>query len=172
PMTFPKKLEDHPSQKLGEYPGDMNTLIQHYLDDIYVGYRYFDTYKVAPQFAFGHGLSYTQFAYSGLTVSANGEGATIKFTIKNSGKVAGGETAQVYVKQENSLLPRPEKELKGFDKIFLQPGESEMVSITLDENAFQYYNDIENKWVKEKGVYEIMVGSSSRQINLSSKINL
>lgn len=170
PMTFPKKLEDHPAHKLGEYPGDTSTV--HYFDDIYVGYRYFDTWKVEPQFAFGHGLSYTQFEYSNFKLTANGKGATINFTIKNTGKVAGAEVAQVYVKPERSLLPRPEKELKGFDKVFLQPGQSKNVIISLDENAFQYFNDIENKWVMEKGTYAIMIGSSSRLIRFTAKVKL
>jgi beta-glucosidase len=169
PMTFPKKLEDHPSHKLGEYPGN-DQLIENYLDDIYVGYRYFDTYKVDPQFAFGHGLSYTNFEYSGLKAVTNGKGATITLTVKNTGKTAGMETVQVYVKQEHSSLPRPEKELKGFDKIFLQPGESGNITIQLNENAFQYYNDLSSRWVMEKGTYQILVGSSSRDIRLSQKI--
>ncbi|MEP7164793.1 MAG: glycoside hydrolase family 3 C-terminal domain-containing protein [Ferruginibacter sp.] len=170
PMTFPKKLEDHPAHKLGEYPGD--SVYVNYYDDIYVGYRYFDTYKVNPQFAFGHGLSYTSFEYSNLKVLPNGKGAMVSFIIKNTGKTAGAEVAQVYVKQEQSLLPRPEKELKGFDKVFLQPGASKTVSIRLTENAFQYYSDIENGWVKEKGTYDILVGSSSRSIRTTAKIKL
>jgi beta-glucosidase len=170
PMTFPKRLEDHPAHKLGEYPGD--TVHVNYYDDIYVGYRYFDTYKVEPQFAFGHGLSYTSFEYSNLKLTPNGKGATVSFTIRNTGKLAGAEVAQVYVKQEKSLLPRPEKELKGFDKVNLNPGESKTVTIRLNENAFQYYSDIENNWVNEKGIFEIMVGSSSRMVRLSGKIKL
>lgn len=170
PVTFPKKLEDHPAHKLGEYPGNQNYV--YYYDDIYVGYRYFDTYKVEPQFAFGHGLSYTSFEYSNLKVTADGNGALVNFTIKNTGKQAGAEVAQVYVKQERSILPRPEKELKGFDKVFLQPGESKMITIKLDENAFSYYNDIENKWVKEKAIFNIMIGASSRQVNLAATINM
>ncbi|MEO7265665.1 MAG: glycoside hydrolase family 3 C-terminal domain-containing protein [Ferruginibacter sp.] len=170
PMTFPKHLEDHPSHKLGQYPGDSVNV--HYLDDIYVGYRYFDTWKVEPQFAFGHGLSYTSFVYSNPKVSAAGKGAIVSFTIKNTGKQAGAEVAQVYVKQEVSLLPRPEKELKGFEKVFLQPGESKTVTISLDENAFKYYNDIKSEWVKESGIFDILVGSSSRLIRFSEKIKL
>lgn len=172
PMTFPKTLADAPAHKLGEYPGDKDTIYQHYMEDIYVGYRYFDTYKVDPQFAFGHGLSYTTFAYSALKVTPSGKGATVTFSIKNTGKVAGAEVAQVYVKQEVSTLPRPEKELKGFDKVFLNPGESKTVTISLNENAFQYYNDVINEWVKEKGTYDILVGGSSRMIQLNGKVNL
>jgi len=99
PMTFPKKLEDHPAHKLGEYPGNQGYV--YYYDDIYVGYRYFDTYKVEPQFAFGHGLSYTSFEYSDVKVKADGNGASVIFTVKNTGKQAGAEVAQVYVKQKD-----------------------------------------------------------------------
>ena len=170
PMTFPKILEDAPSQKLGIISKDSMQL--YYTDDIYVGYRYFDTYKVEPQFAFGHGLSYTTFEYSNLKIQAGKKNTTITFTLKNTGSVPGAEVAQVYVKQEKSTLPRPEKELKAFEKIFLQPGDSKLVKIVLDENAFHYYNDIENKWVMENGVYDIMIGASSRKIKLNGKVKL
>ncbi len=170
PMTFPKKLEDHPSHKLGEYPGDSATV--NYFDDIYVGYRYYDTYKVEPQFAFGHGLSYTTFNYSGLNVQKTGTGVTIRFTVRNTGKVAGAEVAQVYVKEGSPSIPRPDKELKGFEKINLQPGESKMVTLQLDDSAFSYYNDAEDGWVKDKGKFDILVGGSSRSIQLSTTVNL
>jgi beta-glucosidase len=170
PMSFPKKLEDNPSYVLGEYPGDGKNV--HYYDDIYVGYRYYDTYKVAPQFAFGHGLSYTSFQYSDLKLSTEGKNATATFTVKNTGKVAGAETAELYVHQEKSLLPRPEKELKGFDKMMLQPGEQKTVTIKLDENAFQYFNDVKNEWVMDPGTFDILVGGSSRDIKLNGKIKM
>lgn len=170
PVTFPKKLEDHPAHKLGQYPGDSVNV--HYLDDIYVGYRYFDTYKVEPQFAFGHGLSYTNFEYSNLKVNRQGKGATVTFTLKNTGKTAGAEVTQIYVKEENALIPRPEKELKGFQKVFLQPGQSKTVTINLDENAFQYYNDLDSKWVKQDDTFDIMVGSSSRMIRFTDKVKM
>ncbi|HKC36948.1 MAG TPA: glycoside hydrolase family 3 C-terminal domain-containing protein [Chitinophagaceae bacterium] len=171
PMSFPKKLEDEPAHKLGQYPGDSSRVV-HYFDDIYVGYRYYDTYKVEPQFAFGHGLSYTSFEYANLKITPKGNGATVSFSIKNSGKVKGAEIVQLYVKQEHAALPRPEKELKAFNKIFLEPGESKTVTMNLDENAFQYYSDIENKWVMENGIYNILIGSSSRNIRLTGKIKL
>ncbi len=116
PMSWPKKLEDCPAHKLGEYPGDGKTV--HYKDDIYVGYRYYDTYKVEPRFPFGFGLSYTSFAYSGLKVQPGQQSATVSFTLQNTGKQAGGETVQVYVKEKQPLLPRPDKELKAFQKLF------------------------------------------------------
>ncbi len=173
PMTFPKKLEDHGSHALGEYPGDTaHSLLLNYYDDIYVGYRYYDTYKVEPQFAFGHGLSYTTFSYSDLKVKMNGKKATVTLTLKNTGKQAGAEVVQLYVSQPGSALPRPLKELKGFNKVFLQAGEQRTITIQLNEDAFQYYNDAMNKWVTDGGNYIIMVGSSSKDIRLSSSIKM
>ncbi|MGV3530546.1 MAG: glycoside hydrolase family 3 C-terminal domain-containing protein [Flavisolibacter sp.] len=168
PMTFPKQLSDVPAHKLGQYPGDGKDV--YYFDDIYVGYRYYDTYKVDPEFAFGHGLSYTTFAYQNLKVQRTAKGATLTFIIKNTGKSAGADVAQVYVKQMNPTLPRPEKELKGFEKVYLQPGQQKTVTITLNEEAFQYYNDVKNQWVREKDSFEVMVGSSSKDIRLQQKI--
>ncbi len=172
PMTFPKKLEDHGSHALGEYPGDTNKLIVNYLDDIYVGYRYYDTYKVDPQFAFGHGLSYTSFKYSDLKIKTSGKNVAATFTIKNTGKLAGAEVAQLYVGQPKALLPRPEKELKGFEKVFLKPGEQKTITITLNEDAFRYFNDATNEWVKDGGMYTILVGGSSRDIVLNANVKL
>jgi beta-glucosidase len=170
PVSFPKKLSDAPAIKLGEFPGNKTTV--NYFDDIYVGYRYFDTYKVEPQFAFGHGLSYTTFKYSGLEVKPGNKTATVSFTIKNTGSVAGAEVAQLYVKQQKSKLPRPDKELKGFEKVFLQPGEEKRVTLTLNENAFQYFNDVKNSWVMDAGVFDFLVGSSSRDIRLQGNAAL
>lgn len=170
PMTFPKKLEDHGSHALGEYPGDTNKLIVNYLDDIYVGYRYYDTYKVTPQFAFGHGLSYTNFQYSGLKAVVSGKNVTVTFTVKNTGKLAGAEVAQVYVGQPNALIPRPEKELKGFQKVFLKPNEQKTITITLNDDAFSYFNDASNQWVMDGGSYNILVGASSKDLRLNTSV--
>jgi beta-glucosidase len=157
-----------PAERLGMYSKD--SLTMYYTDDIYVGYRFFDTYKVEPQFAFGHGLSYTTFAYSNLKVQSSANGATATFTIKNTGKVAGAEIAQLYVKQEKAALPRPEKELKGFEKITLQPGEEKQVSIALTNDAFKYFDDNKHAWVLEPGTFDVLVGSSSRDIKLNGKV--
>jgi beta-glucosidase len=170
PMSFPKTLQDAPSEKLGMVGKDPLQL--YYTDDIYVGYRYFDTYKVDPQFAFGHGLSYTSFEYSNLKIQAGKNSATVSFTIKNTGKIAGAEVAQLYVHQRESELPRPEKELKGFQKLMLQPGQQKTVTITLDREAFQYYNDAKNEWVLEPGKFDILVGGSSRAIKLTGTVTL
>lgn len=170
PMTFMKTLADAPSEKIGITTKDTQRL--YYTDDIYVGYRYFDTYKVEPQFAFGHGLSYTTFDYSNLKVTGSKNKATVSFTLKNTGNVAGAEVAQVYVKQEKSTLPRPEKELKAFEKVMLQPGQQKTITLTLNEDAFQYFNDLSNKWILEPGIFNIMVGGSSRAIRLNGKVTL
>ena len=173
PMTFPKKLQDNPSFALGEYPGDTaKSLVVNYHDDIYVGYRYYDTYKVLPQFAFGHGLSYTNFEYSNLKLSSVGKNVTATFKIKNIGKTAGAEIVQLYVHEQNSILPRPEKELKGFDKIMLAAGEQKSVVIKLDESAFKYFDDIKNEWVMDKAAFDILVGSASDNIKLRNTIKL
>jgi beta-glucosidase len=172
PMTFPKKLEDHGSRVLGDYPGDIQNLIVHYKDDIYVGYRYYDKFNVEPQFAFGHGLSYTSFSYSDLKLVGNRKNLTVSFKVKNTGRMAGAEVTQVYVSPEKPALSRPIKELKGFQKIFLQPGEQKTVTITLGEDAFQYFDDRTNEWTPEKGMHTITIGSSSRDLRLNGRVPL
>ncbi|MBC8988288.1 glycoside hydrolase family 3 C-terminal domain-containing protein [Pedobacter sp. N36a] len=162
PMTFPKKLEDSPAHKLGDYPGVNGTAVYH--EDIFVGYRYFDTYKVEPQFAFGHGLSYTKFKYDKMEVVATDKKATISLSITNTGKIDGAEVVQFYVHQDQPKLPRPEKELKAFQKVFLKAGETQNVEIELDKTAFHYYDDQSFNWVVDGGKYQILVGSSSRDI--------
>ncbi|SFQ64747.1 glycoside hydrolase family 3 C-terminal domain-containing protein [Hymenobacter arizonensis] len=173
PVTFPVKLEDSPAHKLGEYPSTPgNPLKQTYKDDIFVGYRYYDTYKVAPQFAFGHGLSYTTFKYDQLSVTPGTKSATVKLRVTNSGKTAGAEVVQVYVHDEQSSVKRPEKELKGFQKVFLKPGESKTVTVALDSEAFQFYSEAQKKWVLEPGKFDVLVGSSSRDIRLTGSLTL
>ena len=173
PVTFPVKLEDAPAHKLGEYPSTPgNPLKQTYKDDIWVGYRYYDTYHVAPQFAFGHGLSYTTFKYDNLSVTPGTKSATVKVRVTNSGKTAGAEVVQVYVKDEKASVKRPEKELKGFQKVFLQPGQSQTVTVTLDSEAFQFYSEAQKKWTLEPGKFDVLVGSSSRDIRLTGHVTL
>ena len=173
PFTFPVKLEDAPAMKLGEYPSTPGEpLKQTYKDDIWVGYRYYDTYNVTPQYAFGHGLSYTTFKYSTLTVTPGPKSATVKLTVTNTGKVAGAEVVQVYVKDEKASVKRPEKELKGFEKVFLKPGESKTVTVMLDAGAFQYYDEAKKSWVLEPGKFDVLVGSSSRDIRLTGGVTL
>ncbi|MVN91814.1 glycosyl hydrolase [Mucilaginibacter sp. HME9299] len=174
PMTFPKHLVDAPDHKLGQFPADKdsNSNNVYYFDDLYVGYRYYDTYKIEPQFAFGHGLSYTQFTYGDLKVQKGVNNTTVTFTIANTGKTAGAETAQLYVHQQKSLLPRPEKELKAFEKVFLKPGEKKQIKLMLSADAFQYFNDVTNSWITEPGQFDVMIGSSSKDIKLKGVVNL
>ena len=135
-------------------------------------YRYFDTFNVEPQFAFGYGLSYTNFTYSNLQINASNGTATVTFNLKNTGSVDGAEVAQLYVKQEKLNLPRPEKELKGFQKVFLKAGEEKQVTLTLNQDAFSYFNDVKNEWEMDPGVFDFIVGSSSRDIRLNGKAQL
>jgi beta-glucosidase len=172
PMTFPKKLEDIPAHNpmIGEYPG--KNLVVNYKEGLLVGYRYFDTKKVEPLYAFGHGLSYTTFTIENLKTEKQGNTVLVSFTVTNTGKIAGAEVAQVYVKDNESSLERPEKELKAFEKVFLQAGESKNVSITLEENAFQFYHDGKKQWTREPGSFTILVGSSSRDIKQTANVEL
>lgn len=170
PMSFPKKLEDVPAHKLGEYPG--KNLKVHYKDDIYVGYRYYDTKKVEPLFPFGHGLSYTTFELSDLVLDKKDSAVTVKVKVKNTGNKAGAEVVQVYVKDEKASVERPEKELKGFSKVFLNAGETKQLSIVLPQSAFTYFDEKSKKWVLEPGKFTILVGNSSRGIKLSRDVEM
>jgi beta-glucosidase len=171
PMTFPKKLDDSPAHKLGEFPGVNGTV--HYNEGVFVGYRYFDTYKVEPQFAFGHGLSYTTFEYNKLQVQKGaGKQATVTLTVKNTGNVAGAEVVQIYMKEERPIVERPDKELKAFQKVFLKPGESKEIVVRLSRDAFSYYDDKKHDWVADAGKYIILAGSSSREIRATKSVSL
>jgi beta-glucosidase len=173
PCTFPKKLADSPAYALDAYPGTNGTVI--YKEGLLVGYRWYDTKKIEPLFPFGFGLSYTHFKYSKLNLAQNNDSKnslTIEFELANSGDRAGAEVAEVYVQPINPGVSRPLKELKGFRKVFLQPGEKQKVSLTLDQSAFAYYNTDKKGWVAEKGEYKILIGSSSRDIRLKGKFSL
>lgn len=170
PMTFPKKLEDSPAHAIGEYPG--KDKVVHYNEGILVGYRYFDTKKVEPLFAFGHGLSYTTFAIENMKVEAKNRTATVTLTVKNTGPVDGAEVVQIYVKDDESAVERPEKELKAFEKVFLKAGESKEITLSLPESAFQYFDEIKMLWVMDAGSFTIMAGSSSRDIKQTASITL
>lgn len=168
--SWPKTLADAPAHKLGEYPGDSVNI--HYKDDIFVGYRYFDKYKVKPQFAFGHGLSYSKFNYGKLSTMVNNGVVTVNFILSNSGSKGGAEVVQLYIKDKKSSLVRPEKELKAFKKLYLNPGESKEVSFVLNTDAFSFFDDKQMQWVQEPGDFEIAVGSSSRDIRIKRNIKL
>jgi beta-glucosidase len=147
-----------------------------YRESVYVGYRYFDAANKPVQYPFGYGLSYTTFEYSDLRLSSGSieeqEGLNVSFRVKNTGAVAGAEVAQLYVAAGKSAVFRPEKELKGFVKVFLQPGEEKEVAVALDARAFAYYNTLIHGWHVEGGVYRILVGASSRDIRLTANVTV
>ena len=164
--TFPISIKDTPCYD--NFPG--NRLTVEYREGLFVGYRYYDKVDMSVLFPFGHGLSYTTFAYSDLVVVGGDKTAKVKFKIKNTGKVRGGEVAQVYVGKNGSRIFRPIRELKGFEKVFLDPGESADIEVELDERAFSYYCVGAHKWCVEPGAYAISVGSSSRDIRLRGEV--
>jgi beta-glucosidase len=167
PCTFPKALADSPAHALGAYPGQAGVV--RYEEGLLVGYRWFDTKGIEPLFPFGHGLSYSRFEYSGLQVrpdtGAPESAVTLQFDLANTSARAGAEVVQVYVHQAHPTLPRPAKELKGFRKVLLQPGERQTVTIPLNRAAFSFY-DPQRGWVAEADDFTIEVGSSSRDIRL------
>lgn len=170
--TFPMRLEDTPA--FFNFPGEQGDVL--YGERIFVGYRYYDERKIEPLFPFGYGLSYTNFEYSDFKVSSKNttdkEGLTVSVTIKNTGKVKGKEVVQLYVSDTKSTLQRPEKELKKFVKIELEPGEEKEVSFKLESRDFSYFDAKRNMWIAESGEYAIAAAASSRAIKLSETINL
>ncbi|MFO7294399.1 MAG: glycoside hydrolase family 3 C-terminal domain-containing protein [Clostridia bacterium] len=168
--TFPKKLSDNPSYL--NFPGEGDRV--EYREGIFVGYRYYDKKGIEPLFPFGYGLSYTTFEYSDLNISKkeilDTETVTVSVKVKNTGDRAGKEVVQLYVRDVESSVIRPEKELKGFEKVELQPGEEKVVTFELDKRAFAYYNVDIKDWHVESGEFEIMIGKSSRDIVLKDRI--
>lgn len=164
PCTFPRRLEDAPAYH--NWPGE--NLEVNYGEGVYIGYRHYERAKVEPLFPFGHGLSYTTFEYGRPSLSSKvlePEG-TIELivAVSNVGETAGSETVQVYVRDEKSRLPRPEKELVAFEKVALEPGETRHLRITLDKHAVGYYDTAINRWIAEEGRFLVCVGASSADI--------
>lgn len=170
--TYPLSFEENPVY--GNYPGA--PVISEHKESVYIGYRYYDTAKKDVLFPFGYGLSYTTFEYSDIKLSASeikdDETVTVSFKIKNTGDVDGAEIAQVYVADKDSTIFRPEKELRAFTKVFLKAGEEKEVSLTLGKRAFAYYNTNLGDWHVETGEFDILVGASSRDIKLSTVVNV
>lgn len=172
PETFPYKLEDNPSYLY--YPGEGDKV--EYREGVFVGYRYYDAKKMDVRFPFGYGLSYTTFAYSNLKLSAtqikDTDTLTVSVDITNTGSMAGREVVQLYVSDVESTVIRPVKELKGFDKVELQPGETRTVTFTLGKRAFAYWNTQIHDWHVESGEFRILVGKSSRDIQLEEAVTV
>ncbi|KAF8165588.1 glycoside hydrolase family 3 protein [Crassisporium funariophilum] len=173
PLTFPKRLEDSPSHPSFGDKGQEFGKIQ-YNEGIFVGYRSYEMRNLEPLFPFGFGLSYAKFEYSGLEISPiSAEGDfSVTFKVTNTGTVEGREVAQIYVSDPQSLLPRPLKELKGFAKTNLAPGETKTLTVSLGRDALSFYNDQEMHWVAEEGTFVIKVGASSVDIRLEGDVQL
>lgn len=166
PFTFPVKLEDNGAHSLGEYPGSNGQVT--YKEGIFVGYRWTEKQKIKPLFSFGHGLSYTTFEYGKVTADkkelADADKITFSVTIKNTGTRNGSETVQLYISDLKSSLPRPVKELKGFEKVSLKAGEEKVVSITVDKAALSFFDADKHNWVAEAGEFEALIGASSTDV--------
>jgi beta-glucosidase len=170
--TFPVKLVDTPAYI--NYPGEDGAV--RYGEGIFIGYRYYDTKDVPTQFPFGYGLSYTTFEYQNPMVSSisfrDVDGLTVSVDVTNTGMVAGKEIVQVYVQDHESRLIRPTKELKGFTKVELQPGETQTVTLTLDFRSFAYYHPAYKQWITEDGEFDILIGASSADIRCKKTVTL
>lgn len=171
PETFPIQLEDNPSYL--NFPGDGKHV--NYAEGVFVGYRYYEKKKMKVLFPFGHGLSYTTFEYSDLKLSSDSmtddSTATVSVKVTNTGAVAGKAVVQLYVKDTTNAANRPEKELKGFAKVALQPGESKTVEIQLDSRSLSWYSEELQDWYAASGTYEILVGESSADIRLNGELH-
>jgi len=168
PTTFPKRLQDNPTYH--NWPGENVQVV--YGEGIFIGYRHYERVGIEPQFAFGHGLSYTTFAYGDITISdtvlSSSVGSKLKITVPvtNTGCVAGAETVQAYIHDVRSRLPRPEKELVAFGKVFLEPGKTKTLVLSVDKYSVGYYDTSlrGGRWIAEEGEFEVRVGGSSIDI--------
>jgi len=170
--TFPAKLSDNPSYLY--FPGEGDRV--EYNEGIFVGYRYYDTKEIEPLFPFGYGLSYTEFEYSNLSIDkkeiTDQDELAVSLKVKNTGNLKGKEIVQLYLRDSESTVNKADKELKGFIKVELDPGEEKTVSFTLDKRSFAYYNTDIKDWYVESGEYQILIGSSSRDIRLEGTIEV
>ena len=179
PISIETKLEDNPCS--ANYHENVDRVRSanvnphsrvEYREGIFMGYRGYEKNGVKPLFPFGFGLSYTSFEFSNLDIKAEGKEFVVSFDLKNTGKMAGAEVAQIYVGDDKCSLVRPAKELKGFDKIYLKAGESKRVSIRLDDEAFRFFDPIERQFKIEPGMFTVHVGASSADIRLTGKLEV
>jgi beta-glucosidase len=170
--TFPQRLQDHPAYL--NYPGEQGRV--RYGEGIFIGYRYYEKKRIETLFPFGFGLSYTTFSYTALRLSAREIGPDetlyISIDITNTGQRAGQEIVQLYVRDKASSVQRPEKELKAFAKIHLEPGECQTVTLSIACDALAYYDILKHAWVAEAGEFEVLSGSSSRDIHATDMFTL
>ena len=172
PVSFEHRWQDNGAHD-SYYPRGAEKKVV-YAEGLFLGYRHFEKAGVKPLFPFGFGLSYTTFAYKNLSIipphAAGDQTVSVSFDVTNTGHRAGAEVAEVYVGETHSSVPRPVKELKGFQKVRLDAGESRHVTVTLDRRAFAYYNVENHDWTVDAGEFSVSVGSSSEQIELTETI--
>ncbi len=172
PETYPMIYADTPA--VNNFPG--NPASVEYRESVYIGYRYYEKAKKAVRYPFGYGLSYTTFEYSDIKLDKasmnESDTLTVSFNVKNTGDVSGYEIAQLYVADKESTIYRPEKELKAFKKVWLNPGETKEIKLALNKRAFAFYNVNINDWCVESGDFDILVGASSADIRLSATVNV
>jgi len=172
PYTFPKSLAQTPIRSAKQWPGvngQGGYPVSEYSEGLLVGYRWYDAKHITPLFPFGFGLSYTSFRYSNLRVTPTHAGAVVRFTVTNAGSRAGAEVAQLYV-FDPPAAHEPPKQLKGYDKVLLLPGQSQTVSLTLDSRSFAYWNTHSHSWRVAAGCYRIGVGGSSASLPLHGSV--
>lgn len=186
PFTWPASLNDVGAHALNTYPGTWrkdggaktkgNIIDEEYKEGIYVGYRWADAHKTHPLFAFGHGLSYTSFNISNLRLSSPAitanDSLKVTVSVKNTGKQAGAEVVQLYIHDDKASVDRPYKELKGFSKVFLQPGETKDVTITIGRDALSFYDEASSQWKAEQGSFTALVGNASDNLKLKKSFTL
>ena len=172
PISIEKRWEDNPAHD--SYYPDPGTRRVVYRNGVFVGYRGYEHNGVTPAFAFGHGLSYTTFRYGNLAIKPGAKPGAyeVTFEVTNTGQRAGAEVAQLYIGDAHASVPRPPKELKGFAKVELKPGQTKPVSIALDPRSFTYYDVKDKLWRADAGEFEVLVGRSSAAIELKGKIRL
>jgi beta-glucosidase len=166
PVSFERRWEDNPAHDY-YYPQPGTDRVE-YKEGVFVGYRGYQKNNAKPLFPFGFGLSYTTFAYDHLHVN----GKAVDFDVANTGKREGAEVAEIYISPQNPRIPRPIRELKGFARVELRPGETRHVEIKLDDRAFAYWDSGEHHWRTDPGLYTIEVGRSSAEIELKAAITL
>ena len=162
PVTLPRMLEDSPTH--ASYVAEVSDGSARYLEGLHVGYRHYDAHEVEPRFCFGHGLSYTTFAYGELEIEERDEAVHVRLQLSNTGSRAGSEVVQLYVQPPRGTVTRPVQELKAFQKVRLAPGESTTVELTLPDRAFAHWDIAAHDWQVEPGTYQLLVGASSRDI--------
>ena len=172
PFTFPAKLQDSPAHALATFPG--NDLTVEYKEGVFVGYRWFDSKKIEPLYPFGFGLSYSTFVYSDMHISKQrfnqDEKISVWLNVKNTGKISGNEVVQLYISKEDSKVLRPEKELKGFAKVWIEAGKSKRVQLILNVKDLAYFDEKSMKWQVEDGKYKLLVCSSSKDIRQKAEL--